>query len=122
MLRQRLASGALEVYGLEQAVEQGAGARPFREGEDGGLGRLLFLRSGRRLGHYLVIEAGVRQDPLAVAVPLGRQPGVGADPPVPLEGTGKVTHLRLPQLLLLWRQRGRTGERGLTDGHPGQRL
>ncbi|MNV33316.1 hypothetical protein D3C71_1246810 [compost metagenome] len=33
-----------------------------------------------------------------------------------------MAHLRLAQLLLLWRQRGRTGERGLTDGHPGQIL
>ncbi|MNH20267.1 hypothetical protein D3C79_800290 [compost metagenome] len=75
-----------------------------------------------RLGHHLIIEAGVGQDPLAVTVTLRRQPGVGADPPVPLKGAGKVAHLRLAQLLLLWRQRGRTGERGLTDHHPGQRL
>ena len=128
VLRQRLVAGALKVDGLEQAVQQCAGARALREGKDGGLGRLFLLCCRQvgsqcgRLGHHLVIEAGIGQDPLAVTVTLRRQPGVGADPPIPLKGAGKVAHLRLTQLLLLRRHGGRASERGLTDGHSGQRL
>ncbi|MNP02390.1 hypothetical protein D3C76_942410 [compost metagenome] len=120
MLRQLVPAGAREVDGLEQAVQQSAGAGALGEGEDGGLGHLCLLRQrGGRLGRHLVIEAGIGQHPLAMAVALSRQPGVGADPPVPLELTGEVAHLGLAQLHQLGCQRGRAAERGLTDGHSG---
>ena len=74
VLCQRLALRVLEVDGLEQAVEQGAGTRPFREGEDGRGGRLLFLHGDGGLGGHLVVEAGVGQHPLPWPLPWAASP------------------------------------------------
>ena len=95
VLCQRLAPACSKSMVSNRLWSRVPGRAPFGEGEDGRGGRLLFLHGDGGLGGHLVVEAGVASTPCRGRA-LGREPGVGADPPVPLKLPLERAHGGLP--------------------------